>query len=130
MNSSVDMYSERGTLQKHVREEKRYLRGKERTTAVRVGVARLDAQHEVLGHVAGFDRLDDHVLQRLRERAKLLSANISSADGTRDKKARIERIVARTALLSSLARCRRPRVQAKMEATGFVLVSLPCWCSL
>ncbi len=36
---------------------------------------------------------------------------------------------ASAALSSSLARCARPRVQAKMDATGFVLVALPFWNS-
>jgi len=31
-------------------------------------------------------------------------------------------------LLSSLPRCAKPRVQAKMEAMGLVEVGLPCWC--
>ena len=35
-----------------------------------------------------------------------------------------------SALPSSLARCASPRVHAKMEATGFVLVVFPFWCCL
>src|SRR5207302_997095 len=35
----------------------------------------------------------------------------------------------RSALLSSLARCARPRVQAKIDAIELVEVSLPFWCS-
>src|SRR5476651_1854423 len=36
---------------------------------------------------------------------------------------------ASAALLSSLARCARPRVQAKIEAIELVEVSRPFWCS-
>src|SRR6266550_9481335 len=36
--------------------------------------------------------------------------------------------LARSALLSSLARCARPRAQAKIEAIELVEVSLPFWC--
>src|SRR4029077_6395249 len=36
---------------------------------------------------------------------------------------------ASASLLSSLARCVRPRVQAKIEAIELVEVSLPFWCS-
>ena len=31
-------------------------------------------------------------------------------------------------VLSSLPRCSRPRVQAKIDAIGLVDVGLPCWC--
>ena len=36
----------------------------------------------------------------------------------------------RSALPSSFARCASPRVQAKIDATGFVLVVFPFWCCL
>ena len=36
---------------------------------------------------------------------------------------------ASSALPSSLARCARPRLQAKIEAIGLVEVSRPFWCS-
>jgi ABC-type ATPase involved in cell division len=69
------------------------------------GLVGADEEGEVLGHVAGFDRVDADLLERVGE------------------------ALASSALSSSLARWARPRVQAKIEAMELVEVSLPFWCS-
>jgi len=60
----------------------------------------LNQQCEILGHEAGFDGIDADLSS--------VAANFASAS-----------------LLSSLARCDSPRVQAKIEAIELVEVSLP-----
>jgi hypothetical protein len=71
---------------------------------VRPFLVRTEEKREVLGHEAGLDGVDAHLLQGRGELAK-------------------------SGLLSSLARWARPRAQAKIDAMELVDVALPFWYS-
>lgn len=99
----------------------------------------VDAAGEVLRHRPALHGLDADLLQRLSEPADGDSGVTRGASDTGTSPAppapprtppgvlpAHPAHLIRSGLLSSLPRCSRPRVQAKMLAMGFVLVGRPC----
>lgn len=93
----------------------------------------VDATCEVLGHGATLNRLNTNPLQdlgesadekkRKEEKAKFRHGNASS-ESQISSHVKVSHLM-RSLLPSSLPRCSRPLVQAKMLAMGLVLVGLP-----
>lgn len=88
----------------------------------------MNAACEVLGHDAALNSLNTHPLQNLGEPADkqkdIKSWHVPFIPGPECFRQNISYLI-RSGLPSSLPRCSRPLVQAKMLAMGLVLVGLP-----
>lgn len=86
----------------------------------------MNASRKVLGHSTAFDSFNTHPLQSLGESKKLTKTLLVDVfcDKIRRRSPKIAYFM-RSLLPSSLPRCSRPLVHAKMLAIGLVLVGRP-----